>query len=305
MNRFVESVGSLTERGGGQQAERSGDHGGFVGQDVAEHVLGEQHVERRGTPDQVHRGGVDEHVLELHLRKLLAQHALDDCSPQPGRLQDVRLVHGNDTPATTHGQATGDLCHAFDFVGGVGADVLGLVRCAALPAEVDPAGQFPHDHDVRASDHLGLERRGVEHRLHGAHRAQVRKHAESAAQFQQSLFGAYPGTWVRPLRTTYGAEQRGSALAARIDRAGRQGRSRRVDRGATDQGFCEFEVVTVLRAHGLQHPDGLGRDLGADAIAAEDCDARLHAPSRARSKRSIASIWLSRYPSSSMPFIRQ
>ena len=48
-----------------QQADRAGDHRGLVGEDVAEHVLGEEHVEVGGARDQLHRGVVDEHVLEL------------------------------------------------------------------------------------------------------------------------------------------------------------------------------------------------------------------------------------------------
>ena len=174
--------------------------------------------------------------------------------------------------------------HALDFVGGVGADVLGLVRGAALLAEVDAAGQFPHHHDVRAGEHLGLERRGVEHRLAWC--------APGAGWRTRRACGAVPAGPVRGARVHRDRDHFGPptapssigrALAAGVDRAGRQCRARRVDRRAADQRLGEFEVVTVLRAHGLQHPDGLGRDLGADAVAAEDGDARLHAPSRVRS----------------------
>ena len=46
--------------------DRARDHRGLVGEDVAEHVLGQDHVEVAGARDQLHRGVVDQHVLELH-----------------------------------------------------------------------------------------------------------------------------------------------------------------------------------------------------------------------------------------------
>ena len=39
-----------------------------------------------------------------------------------------------------------------------GTAVLGLAGGALLSAKVDPAGQFPDDHEVDVPHHLGLER---------------------------------------------------------------------------------------------------------------------------------------------------
>ena len=52
------------EAGGREQPDRAGDHRRLVGEDVAEHVLGQQDVEVRRARDQLHGGVVDQHVLE-------------------------------------------------------------------------------------------------------------------------------------------------------------------------------------------------------------------------------------------------
>ena len=69
--------------GGRQHAQRAGEHRRLVGQDVAEHVLGDDHLEVARGGDQPHRGGVDEQVLELDVRELLGVDAGDDGAPQP------------------------------------------------------------------------------------------------------------------------------------------------------------------------------------------------------------------------------
>ena len=65
----------LAERGAGQHPDRAGEHRGLVAEDVAEHVLGEDHVEVARRGDELHRGVVDEHVLELDVRELARVHA--------------------------------------------------------------------------------------------------------------------------------------------------------------------------------------------------------------------------------------
>ena len=47
---------AVADRRAGQQAERAGEHAGLVAEDVAEHVLGEDHVEMARRGDELHRG---------------------------------------------------------------------------------------------------------------------------------------------------------------------------------------------------------------------------------------------------------
>ena len=61
-------------------------------QDVAEHVLGQDHLEVPRGGDQPHRGVVDQQVLELDVRELACVHLADDLAPQAAGLEHVGLV---------------------------------------------------------------------------------------------------------------------------------------------------------------------------------------------------------------------
>src|SRR5207248_8487412 len=62
VHRLVER-GMLAEAGGRQQTDRAREHGGFVAQDVAEHVVGQDDVETRRPVDQPHRATVHIEVV--------------------------------------------------------------------------------------------------------------------------------------------------------------------------------------------------------------------------------------------------
>ncbi len=57
------------QRGGRQQPQGARQHRRLVGENVAEHVFGDDHVEIARPPQQVHRGRIHQHVLEAHVRK--------------------------------------------------------------------------------------------------------------------------------------------------------------------------------------------------------------------------------------------
>ena len=63
-----------SERSAREHPDRAGQHRRLVAEDVAEHVLGHDHLEvpRRG--DQLHRGVVDQQVLELDVGELAPVH---------------------------------------------------------------------------------------------------------------------------------------------------------------------------------------------------------------------------------------
>ena len=71
-------------------------HRRLVAEDVAEHVLGDDHVEVARRGDELHRGESTRSVLELDLRELLGVDAADDLAPEAARLQDVGLVDARD-----------------------------------------------------------------------------------------------------------------------------------------------------------------------------------------------------------------
>ena len=127
----LEDAGSVCARAGArQQPDRAGEHRRLVAEDVAEHVLGEDHVEVARGGDELHRGVVDEQVLELDVRELLAVDAHDDLAPQPAGLEHVGLVDAGDPRACGLERGARD---PLDLVRGVRADVGARCRrCGAF-----------------------------------------------------------------------------------------------------------------------------------------------------------------------------
>ncbi len=86
-------VGGVERR---RDAQRPGDLAGEVGEDVAEHVLGDDHVELVGAADEVHGHGVDVEVVDADVRVVLGDLAADVAEQAGGHLQHVGLVHDGD-----------------------------------------------------------------------------------------------------------------------------------------------------------------------------------------------------------------
>ena len=83
------------DAGRGQHAERATDHGGFVGENVAEKVLGEHHIVARRSGDQLHGEGIDVAVIQLDVGILLADFG-HRATPELRRFQHVGLVDRSD-----------------------------------------------------------------------------------------------------------------------------------------------------------------------------------------------------------------
>ena len=116
------------ERRARQHPDRAGDHRRLVAEDVAEHVLGDDHVEVARGGDELHRGVVDEQVLERHVGSRAAT-STHDRAPQPRRLEHVGLVDARDLAPRG---AERDARDALDLRDGVGAQVARACRrCAS------------------------------------------------------------------------------------------------------------------------------------------------------------------------------
>ena len=228
----------LAERGAGQHPERAGDHRGLVAEDVAEHVLGEDHVEVARGGDELHRALVDEHVLELDVRELLGVHAVT--TSRHSRLVSSTLALSTLVTLRARG-AEGDARDALDLGDGVDAQVAGAVGGARLLAEVDAAGELAHDEQVGALDDArasaGSRRSSA---VDGPHRAQVRVQARALAQAEQALLGARRvGVGRVPLRAADGREQDGVGRAAGGERLVGQRGAVGVDRRAAERVLLE------------------------------------------------------------------
>ena len=93
----------LAERRRRQQPERSGKDARLVRQDVAEQVLGHEHVELGGSLDEEHRARVDELVVELDVREVRGDLG-GNAPPESRRREDIRLVDAGDATAPGPGE---------------------------------------------------------------------------------------------------------------------------------------------------------------------------------------------------------
>ena len=177
MHRLEQARTVAAKGGRWKHADRAGEHGGLIAEDVSEQVPREQHVELAWTAHQLHRGVVHIHVADLHIA-VGGGHRIHPVPPQLAHIQHVGLVHGAEVAATFPGQVEGHLGNAIHLAGGVGHRVeatlfsVGLDPSLGLP-EVDPAGEFPHHHQVHTLDHLRTQAAGTDERRNDLHRAQV------------------------------------------------------------------------------------------------------------------------------------
>ena len=68
MHRLEDAGPAVAEARRGCEPEAAAHAGSNVGEDVAEGVLGDDHIEPSGALDEVQPRRVDEHVLELDVR---------------------------------------------------------------------------------------------------------------------------------------------------------------------------------------------------------------------------------------------
>jgi hypothetical protein len=161
VNRLVQPHLS-SERGGGEHPDRARDHRRLVRENVAEEVRRDDHVELLRIPDELHGAVVDQHVGKRDVRELPLAHLRDDLSPQYGRLQDVRLVHGGHPPRSFPAKLEGDPGDPLDLRAGVNLRVdprLDAVDHLDSPglAEIDPPGELPHYQEIDSLHELPAE----------------------------------------------------------------------------------------------------------------------------------------------------
>ena len=161
MDRLVQAPGAIAKAGGRDHANRAGDHGGLVRQDIAEHILGDDYIELGGVLHDLHRAVVHEHLAVLHIRVLGLQ-PVHHGTPQAAGVQHVGLVHAAQLFAALAGGLEADAANALDLMLCIGHGVHGLFfavfqRVGLVIAKVHAADQLPHDDKINALCHdLGL-----------------------------------------------------------------------------------------------------------------------------------------------------
>ncbi|KAG1377117.1 hypothetical protein G6F60_015339 [Rhizopus arrhizus] len=108
MDRLVDAdCARFAQRRRRQQAQRAGQHRGLIGEDVAEHVLGDDHVVLARLGQQVHGHRINQLVFQCHVREFLAADACGHVTPQARGFQHGGLVHRGDLATALLRQAEG------------------------------------------------------------------------------------------------------------------------------------------------------------------------------------------------------
>ena len=193
MNRFVQAYLPANARGG-EQAERPNDSAGLVGEDVSEHIFGEDYVEISGALHQQHGGRVDILMGERDFWIVLGN-ACHDFAPQAGAFQDVCLIYRENLFLALSGEIESYAGDALDFVFGVTHGVDGDARArlsfdGSRLAEVGSAQKFADDQDVGAADEFGAQWRRILKRGKKDSGTEIGVGSQFAADAEQSGFGA-------------------------------------------------------------------------------------------------------------------
>ena len=158
VDRLIQ-IDLAADGGRGQHAERAGDDGGLVGENVAEEIFGEHDIVVARLVHQVHGHGVDVLVLDGDVGELGGD-LVHRGAPELRDFKHVGLVDAGEFFAALLRELEGDAGHAGHFIAGVAHGVpgfaCGLVPLAGL-AEVEAAEQLADEENVGAVDDLGTQ----------------------------------------------------------------------------------------------------------------------------------------------------
>lgn len=269
----------LAKAGAGEHAERAGDHGHFIAEDVAEEVFGDEHVEAARRFDELHGGVIDIKMSEGHIRVFLGDfdHRF---APEDGVGEHVGLVHAGDVLAAELRGFEGDVGDAHDLALFVNHGVddlnvaIGQGGAALRLAEVHAAGEFTHAKHVKAAlDEVGTDGRGAGERGIADAWAQIGEEAEMFSQRQQSAaLGLLIGRELFPLRAADAAKEDGIGLLAGFHGLFGERLAHGINGGTADEFVVVVEAEAGTAGDGVEDAKGLGHDFRADAISREDCE---------------------------------
>ena len=267
------AVGVEVGRGG--DPDRPGQRRSEVGQDVAEQVGADDHVEVLGAQDELGAEVVDVELIDLHVGIALGHrphafvpvgHRDRDPVGLGGRGEVVLGAHRGEIEGVAQDPIDADAGHhrLLD-------DDLALGAGEHAPAELGvlALGVLPHDEEV---DVAGVGQPGRDAR-HQPYRTQVDVLIERAADLedrapQRDVVGHH-------LRPAHGAEEDRVVAADRLGPVGRHHHAVLGPvRGAGEGELVEGEREAVLRGRGLEHAPALGDDLDSDAVAGDGGDAK-------------------------------
>ena len=221
VHRLVEPDAALAEARRRQHAERARDHRGLVGEDVAEQVLGDDHVEARRLAQQQHRHRVDELVLAARRRGSPCATSSTTCTQSCDTSSTFALWTCVTLAAAPARRLERDARDARDLDLVVHHRVARLAapghdRLPARLAEVEAAGELAHDQqvDARRPPRAAASRRSTSAGNTCAGRRFANR-PSSLRMPQQAALGARVDGHRVPLRPADGAEQHRARRRAR------------------------------------------------------------------------------------------
>ena len=217
------------------QADAAGEFGGKVGEDVAEHVGGDDHVESIGRAHHVGHHCIDELIVDGDVGKLAAYFVADVDEHAVGNLQDIGLVHNGDMPAAPHGQFKGCTCDAFAATARDATQRDDHIRrhqhftaaTCHVAIGIETFGVLAHYHQVERADLVGYAGEG-------ACRADVGEQIQGLAEELRRI--DFPPAFVLELGSGHRSEQQAV-------RAAHPFRQVRRDRGAMQRKAFETDAL--------------------------------------------------------------
>jgi len=170
----------------GGQANSAAHRRGQVGNDIAEQVVGDNHVEATGVGDQEDGRRVDVLICHLDVRVFFADFLHNPRPQLPGERQHVVLVDQRQVLATPLGALESVDHHSTYTERGIDADLGGYLvgrsdADRATVTGVGPFGPLAHHHEVDA----GVSRERTAHPRIESARSQVDVMIQLKAQAQQ------------------------------------------------------------------------------------------------------------------------
>ncbi len=130
-------------------------------------IVGDDHVILLGPAHELHGAVVGEHMFKGHIGIAFGLNAGDDFVPQHTGFHHVALFSRGYAVLAGAGEFESDAGDALDFIGVIDLRVDGALLAVAEIgdgfwfAEINAAGQFAHDQDIKAVDKFALEGRGI------------------------------------------------------------------------------------------------------------------------------------------------
>ncbi len=267
------------EAGRREHAERAADHRHLVGEDVAEHVFREEHVELVRVARELHRGVVHIHVRQLDIGMSFREVPRHGLAPEDARSRGRWPCPPSRRVRCARSRGDGrDFGDALDLAGLVNhrvdrLTVAVLERGGGLGlAEINAAGQLADAHDVDAvGDAFDLQRRRVDQFGIKQTGAEVGEKVEGLAQRQQGgAFRLFLGRQFFPLRAADRTKQDRVRLPAERERGVGQGLAVAVDARSADLGDLVMKREALLAGHVGEHAQGLGHHFGTDVVSWQD-----------------------------------